>query len=103
VGTISAALLVLCKPILAFIWDNAKDAAGQLIKDATDQARHALEKRLGDWFTRHFKKPSPVSVPSEKVDELIAKLKSDAASLNLDENASLRLITALRTGLQGQR
>ncbi len=100
VGTISAAILVLCKPILAFIWDNACDAAGQLIKDASDQARTALEKRLGEWFTRHFKKPKPVTIPPDKLEEFIGTLKSNAASLNLDEDAFARLTAALRTSLQ---
>jgi len=99
VGTISAALLVLCKPILTFIWDHAKDAAGLLIKDLTEQGRLALEEHLGEWFSRRFKKPAPVTIPAEKMDELIAKLKNDAASLDFDEATLLRLTSTLRDGL----
>ncbi|MDA9414075.1 hypothetical protein XH81_04240 [Bradyrhizobium sp. CCBAU 25360] len=99
-ATISAALLVLCKPILNFIWANAKDATGQLIKSATEQARLALEKRLGDWFASRFKKPSPITIAPEKLEELIAKLTVDAKSLDLDEAALLRLTTTLRDGFR---
>ncbi|UPK37901.1 hypothetical protein IVB18_11700 [Bradyrhizobium sp. 186] len=59
-GSISAALLVLCKPLLTFLWENAKDASGLLIKDLSEQARLALEKHLGEWFVRRFKKPDPL-------------------------------------------
>lgn len=99
-GTVSAAILVLCKPILAFIWDNARDVAGQFIKDATDQARVGLEKRLGEWFTHHMKKPGPVTISPEKVEELIGSLKKDATALKLDDDEFSRLATALRTSLQ---
>jgi len=100
IATISATLLVLCKPILNFIWDNAKDATGQLIKNITEQARQVLEKRLGDWFTSRFQKPTPVTIPPEKLDELIAKLESDAKTLGLDETTLSRLTTTLRSGFQ---
>jgi hypothetical protein len=99
-GSISAALLVLCKPLLTFLWENAKDASGLLIKDLSEQARLALEKHLGEWFVRRFKRPRPVTISSDKVDELVAKLRNDAASLNLDEAALSRLTSTLRDGLQ---
>jgi hypothetical protein len=99
-ATISAGILVLCKPILAFVWSNACDAAGQLFKDATDQVRIAFEKRLSDWFKLKFDKPSPVVVPAEKLDAFLETLKKDAGSIGLDQNASDKLIETLRDSLK---
>lgn len=100
VGTVSAVLLVLSKPILTFIWENARDVAGQLIKDATDQVRLAFERRLSDWIKHRFHKPSPITVPPEKLDAFIETIKKDAGSAGLDQSATDRLVSALREGMQ---
>jgi hypothetical protein len=99
-GTVTAAMLVLCKPILEFIWDNAKDVAGQLVKDASDQARLQFELALKSWIKRHFNKPAPLEISPDKLETLSETLNSEAKSIGLDEDTTARLIATLKAGLQ---
>jgi len=93
--TISAAVLVLCKPILDFVWENARDAAGKLVKDATEAIRSEFERRLFDWIRRKFQKPSPVSASPEKLRDFVEAMKKDAAETGLDPETTDRLMATL--------
>jgi len=44
IGVASGVLFALSKPILDFIWDNAKDAAGDFIKDETGAINTSFAK-----------------------------------------------------------
>lgn len=96
--TLSAALLVLCKPILEFIWENARDAAGKLVKDATDAVRSEFERRLFEWIKRKLRKPSPISAPPERLQAFIEAMKKDAAEAGLDQDTTDRMIATLLEG-----
>jgi hypothetical protein len=77
-GSIAAVILVLSKPILAFLWENTRDALGHFIKDSSEQVRAAAEKRIAEWIKKRFPKPSPIDVPPDKVDSLIEAIKQQA-------------------------
>jgi hypothetical protein len=96
IGSVSAVLLVLCKPILDFIWENAKDSAGQLIKDAGSAARVAFENKLTQWMGRKLQKPAPITLPPEKLEHFIDSIKRESMAIGLDQAASSRLTAALR-------
>jgi hypothetical protein len=96
IGAISAAILVLCKPILSFIWEYACEAAGQMMKDLTEQTRLTLEKRISDWIRKKFQKPSPIEVPPEKLEAFLESIKEQSLLLGLDNDKSVRLINMLR-------
>jgi hypothetical protein len=97
-ATVSAAILFLCKPILEFVWQNARDAAGKLIKDATDEVRLEFERRLFDWIKRRLRKPRPVLVPHETLEVFIETMRKDANEAGLDREATDRLIATLIDG-----
>ena len=96
IAPITTAIILLSKPILSFIWENARGAAGQLIKGATDQVRLAFEKRIADWIQRRFQKPSPIEVSPEKLEAFLETVKQQTLSIGLDEKASVRVVGALR-------
>lgn len=98
--TVSAAVLVLCKPILEFMWENARDAAGKVVKDATDAIRSEFERRLFDWVKRKFSKPSPISAQPEKLQAFVEAMKKDAAEAGLGKDATDRLISTLLEGFE---
>jgi hypothetical protein len=98
--TISAAILVLCKPILEFVWENALDAAGKVVKDATDAARSEFERRVFAWVKRRFSKPSPISSTPERLQAFIAAMRKDAAEAGLDQEATDRLMATLLEGFE---
>ncbi len=100
IGTVSAVILVLSKPILEFILDNVRDVGWQLIKDAADQVRLAFEHRVTEWIKRRFAKPLGAQLPAEKLNVLLERVKTDAAGLDLDPIATEKLVTALRHALE---
>jgi len=95
----ASGLLAISKPILEFIWANAKDAAGDLIKDAAGEAKNILEKKMQRWIKSKFNEPPPVKLPAEKLALLVADIKADATKLGLDETTSDRLESVLRSSL----
>jgi hypothetical protein len=96
IGAVSEVILALCGPILSFIWEYARDAAGQVMKDLSEQARLALEKRIAEWMRHKFQKPSPIEVPPEKLEGFLESIKQQSLLLGLDKENSARLITVLR-------
>jgi hypothetical protein len=98
--TISAAVVVLCKPILEFMWENARDAAGKVVKDATDAVRSEFERRLFDWIKRKFSKPSPISASPERLRAFVEAMKKDAAETGLDQDTTDRLMATLLEGFE---
>lgn len=98
--TISAAIVLLSKPILEFIWENARDAAGKVVKDATDAVRSEFERRLFEWIKRKFSKPSPITVQPDRLGAFVEIMKKDAAETGLDPETTDRLIATLLEGFE---
>ena len=99
VSTVSLAIFVSCKPVMEFLWDAARDAAGQLIKDEGQQMRLAFEKRISEWIERKLEKPSPVTATPEKLDSFLNTIAKDAQSSGLDKDTTERVVETLRNSL----
>jgi hypothetical protein len=96
-AAVALVLIDLAKPILLFIWENAKDATGALIKDATQSAKTIIEEKMRTWVDHKLNGRPPIVLSSDKLDELIAKVEQDAALLKLDASATARLSNTLRS------
>jgi len=102
VVAITFVLIDLSKPIFRFIWDNAKDATGALIKDASENAKTLIEKKMSTWLDHKLNGPAPVTLSSSQLEELIAKVGREAAALKLDPSALGRLDKTLRSAFVQQ-
>jgi hypothetical protein len=102
VAAITLVLIDLAKPILRFIWANAKDATGALIKDASQSAKMIIEQKMSVWLDHKLNGRAPISLPSGKLDELIATVEQQAVSLKLDAGALVRLSETLRSAFTQQ-
>jgi hypothetical protein len=98
--TVSAAILVLSGSVLKFILDTARDAAGQLFKDAAEKIRLTFEQRLFAWFEARFPKPAPISIPPEELNRFIPTIEKQAAAAGLDDEETARLVVTLRKMLE---
>jgi hypothetical protein len=96
IGATCLVLYTLSRPLLHFIWENAKDSAGHLIRDTAESVRISFENHLRRWLDGGLTEPPPLKLPPDKVARIIEQLKKDAASLGLDEAASKHLETVLR-------
>lgn len=101
-AAITLLLIELAKPILRFIWDNSKDATGALIRDASENAKTVIEHKMGTWLEQKLKKPAPIVLSSDKLEELIATVERDATALKLDKDALSRLSDVLRSAFTQQ-
>jgi hypothetical protein len=102
VAAITLVLIDLAKPIIRFVWDNAKDATGALIRDASQNAKTIIEQKMSAWLDHKLNGRAPISLPSGKLDELIAAVEQQAVSLKLDSVALIRLLDILRSSFAQQ-
>ncbi|MGO8061449.1 hypothetical protein ACC716_24995 [Rhizobium johnstonii] len=83
-------LLSIGKTVASFLWENGKDAAGQLVKDCSKSAQEAVAK----WFAEKLKganTPSPVHLSKETMNDLtrLVLASPDAAKLSLEQQTKL--------------
>jgi hypothetical protein len=97
IAAVALVLIDLAKPILSFIWENAKDATGALIKDASEHAKTVIEEKMSTWLDHKLKGAPPLALSPGKLEELIEKVEKDAAALKLDASATTRLCDTLRS------
>jgi hypothetical protein len=90
-------LIDLAKPILLFIWENAKDATGALIKDTTQDARTLIVQKVHTWLDHKLNGRPPFVISSANLATLITTVEQKAAALNLDAATTSRLSDTLRT------
>jgi hypothetical protein len=95
IGIASGASYLLAKPILDFLWDKAKDAAGDLIKDEAQTATKALAHRFVSWLKSNFEGPSPVRISPDERNLLVADLTKDAEKIGLDKDLTGKLVNAI--------
>ena len=97
-GDVAALVLIdLAKPIVRFVWENAKDATGALIKDASQNAKTIIEHKMSTWLDHKMNGRAPISLSSGKLDELITAVEQEAVSRKLDPAALVRLSETLRS------
>ena len=83
-------LLSVAQTVATFLWENGKDATGQLVKDCSKSAQEAIAK----WFDGKLKgknNPSPIQLSKETTDDLVRVVlaSSDAAKLTPDQQTKL--------------
>jgi hypothetical protein len=95
VGIASMAMLTIAKLLLSFVWANAKDSAGTLIRDTAEDARKLFEKKLQAWIKSGLKEPVAARIPEAKAKEAIASLTAEAKRLGLNAEQTKALSTKL--------
>lgn len=83
-------LLSIGKTVASFIWENGKDAAGQLVKDCSKSAQEAVAK----WFAgklKGAKDPSPIYLSKETMSDLtrLVLASPDASKLSPEQQTKL--------------
>jgi hypothetical protein len=102
VVAITFVLIDLSKPIFRFVWDNAKDATGALIKDASETAKTLIEQKMGTWLDHKLNGPAPVVLSASQLEELITNVEREARALKLDSATLGRLDQTLRSAFVRQ-
>lgn len=95
-GAVSAAMFSIAKDALAFLWLNAKDETGALIKDLSAEAHKrvasAFKKRLSTHDTSGV-----VSLSAEDAGKLEVLIRERAAPLGMSDADRDRLVAAVKS------
>lgn len=91
-------LLSIGKTVASFLWENGKDAAGQLVKDCSKSVQEAVAK----WFADKLKgaqKPSPIHLSKETLNDLIHLVLTSPDAANLSSEQQTKLSRWIETRL----
>jgi hypothetical protein len=89
-----------CKEVVAFIWENAKDSAGQLIKDSSKSAQEAIAKWIKGKITGS-KDPSPIQLSKDTITDLTRMVLASPDAAKLTQEQQVKLTMWVETRLAG--
>jgi hypothetical protein len=95
----SISAYVLSKPILTFLWENAKKPTERVISHAAE----ALESRISKWIDSKLTEPPPLTIRADELEKFTADLVHDAPKFGVTEDNARRICQALVTCLALQR
>lgn len=99
IGVASMAVLTISKPLLNFIWENARDSAGELVRHASEDVRLAFERRLDAWINGGAKDHLPAALPPDTTKATINSLVEEASVHGLNVAQAKLLHDRLATSL----
>jgi hypothetical protein len=96
-GAIAAILVGIGKIVLGFLWENGKDAVGNIVKDLSEELRTAIKARMKAWSDSKAKGTSPIVLSSESMTSLLATVKSKANERGMTQDETEKLCDTLST------
>jgi len=95
VGAVSAFLFEASKTVLAFLWEQAQGMFVDLAKTAAKEARVEFEDKIKTWVKKRFEGRPPVSLPPDRLQNLLDIIRKDATESGVSEPELARLTATL--------
>src|SRR5581483_9697983 len=78
-SVLALALLEVGKVVLQGIWSVLQPMLSGLVHDSADALRAELSEKLKDWIKSKFKKPIPVTIKPDDVQNILTSVREAAA------------------------